>query len=185
MKKKYQNGFFIFGLVLLGIMVTQLDFAEVWRGLQHTGYWFFAVLALWMALYTLNTSAWYIIIKAGQGQETTNSTTNGKRINCFGLRLKLCHTWRTYGGRTLPHYVACAEDWYRASFLFGYTLRHDAHFQPFLVLACLHRLVFLHATINFGTSHHCFGQWRILLFGALVLYDRLPQRACVQGNAAT
>ena len=73
MKKKYQNGFFIFGLVLLGIMVTQLDFAEVWRGLQHTGYWFFAVLGLWMALYTINTSAWYIIIKAGQGQETTNS----------------------------------------------------------------------------------------------------------------
>ena len=85
MKKKYQNGFFIFGLVLLGIMVTQLDFAEVWRGLQHTGYWFFAVLALWMALYTLNTSAWYIIIKAGQGQETTNSTTNGKRINFWWL----------------------------------------------------------------------------------------------------
>ena len=85
MKKKYQNGFFIFGLVLLGIMVTQLDFAEVWRGLQHTGYWFFAVLALWMALYTLNTSAWYIIIKAGQGQETTNSTTNGKRVNFWWL----------------------------------------------------------------------------------------------------
>ena len=39
MKKKYQNGFFIFGLVLLGIMLTQLDYAEVWRGLQHTGYW--------------------------------------------------------------------------------------------------------------------------------------------------
>ena len=85
MKKKYQNGFFIFGLVLLGIMVTQLDFAEVWRGLQHTGYWFFAVLGLWMALYTINTSAWYIIIKAGQGQETTNSTTNGKRINFWWL----------------------------------------------------------------------------------------------------
>ena len=66
-------------------MVTQLDFAEVWRGLQHTGYWFFAVLALWMALYTLNTSAWYIIIKAGQGQETTHPTTNSKRINFWWL----------------------------------------------------------------------------------------------------
>ena len=85
MKKKYQNGFFIFGLVLLGIMVTQLDFAEVWRGLKHTGYWFFAVLVLWMALYVLNTSAWYIIIKAGQGQETTHATTNDKRINFWWL----------------------------------------------------------------------------------------------------
>ena len=85
MKKKYQNGFFIFGLVLLGIMLTQLDYAEVWRGLQHTGYWFFAVLALWMALYVLNTSAWYIIIKAGQKQDTTQNGYNNKPINFWWL----------------------------------------------------------------------------------------------------
>ncbi|WP_315517885.1 lysylphosphatidylglycerol synthase transmembrane domain-containing protein [Hoylesella shahii] len=85
MKKKYQNGFFIFGLVLLGIMLTQLDYAEVWRGLQHTGYWFFAVLALWMALYVLNTSAWYIIIKAGQKQDTMQNGYNNKPINFWWL----------------------------------------------------------------------------------------------------
>ncbi len=85
MKKKYQNGFFIFGLGLLGIMLTQLDYAEVWRGLQHTGYWFFAVLALWMALYVLNTSAWYIIIKAGQKQDTTQKGYNNKPINFWWL----------------------------------------------------------------------------------------------------
>ena len=44
MKKKYQNGFFIFGLLVLIIMVTQLDFQEVWAGLKHAGYWFFAVI---------------------------------------------------------------------------------------------------------------------------------------------
>ena len=64
MNKKYQNGFFIFGIVLLGVMVTQLDFVEVWRGLRHAGYWFFAVLALWGVLYIFNTGAWYIIIKS-------------------------------------------------------------------------------------------------------------------------
>ena len=85
MKKKYQNGFFIFGLGLLGIMLTQLDYAEVWRGLQHTGYWFFAVLALWMALYVLNTSAWYIIIKAGQKQDATQKGYNNKPINFWWL----------------------------------------------------------------------------------------------------
>ena len=63
MKKKYQNGFFIFGLIVLIIMVTQLDFAQVWAGLKHAGYWFFAVVALWMFLYVFNTSAWYLIIK--------------------------------------------------------------------------------------------------------------------------
>jgi len=51
MKKKYQNAFFVFGLVVLIIMITQLDFKEVWDGLQHAGYWFFAVAGLWALLY--------------------------------------------------------------------------------------------------------------------------------------
>lgn len=63
MKKKYQNGFFIFGLVVLVVMFTQLDFAQVWDGLRHAGYWFFAVVALWIFLYLFNTGAWYLIIR--------------------------------------------------------------------------------------------------------------------------
>lgn len=51
MKKKYQNIFFIFGLVVLAVMVSQLHFAEVWQGLQRAGYWFFAVVVLWAFLY--------------------------------------------------------------------------------------------------------------------------------------
>lgn len=64
MKKKYRNAFFIFGLVLLGLMITQLDFKQVWEGLSHAGYWFVAVLVLWFFLYFFNTTAWYIIIKS-------------------------------------------------------------------------------------------------------------------------
>lgn len=70
MKKKYQNGFFAFGLLVLIIMVTQLDFAEVWNGLKHAGYWSFAVVALWAVLYMFNTAAWYVIIKAQQPRPT-------------------------------------------------------------------------------------------------------------------
>lgn len=64
MKKKYQNGFFAFGLLVLIVMVTQLDFAQVWSGLKHAGYWFFAVVALWVVLYVFNAGAWFVIIKA-------------------------------------------------------------------------------------------------------------------------
>ena len=64
MKKKYQNAFFIFGLLLLALMITQLDFKQVWEGLQHAGYWFVAVLVLWFFLYFFNTTAWYIIIRS-------------------------------------------------------------------------------------------------------------------------
>ena len=65
MKKKYQNGFFIFGLLILIIMVSQLDFREVWHRMREAGYWFLAVVALWGALYVFNTLSWYIIINNG------------------------------------------------------------------------------------------------------------------------
>ena len=65
MKKKYQNIFFIFGIAVLVVMVTQLDFQQVWQGLRHAGYWFVAVLVLWIFLYIFNNSAWYLIINAG------------------------------------------------------------------------------------------------------------------------
>lgn len=65
MNRKYQNAFFIFGLIVLVVMVTQLDFAAVWNGLRHAGYWSVAVILLWAFLYLFNTSAWYLIINAG------------------------------------------------------------------------------------------------------------------------
>lgn len=76
MKKKYQNGFFVFGVAVLIIMITQLDFAQVMSGLRHAGYWFFAVIALWFFLYIFNTSSWYIIIK---------NTAPGKKVNFWWL----------------------------------------------------------------------------------------------------
>lgn len=83
MKKKYQNAFFLFGIAVMAIMVTQLDFAEVWHGLLHAGYWFFAVIALWAFLYLFNTAAWYLIIRsqdAPSGAEgcSGHSATDGQ-----------------------------------------------------------------------------------------------------------
>lgn len=63
--RRYESLFFLFGVVLFGVMVSQLDFAEVWQGVRHAGYWFFAVVLLWAFLYLFNTSAWYLIIQAG------------------------------------------------------------------------------------------------------------------------
>ena len=62
MKKKYQNIFFVFGLAVLALMVTQLDFVQVWSGLSRAGYWFVAVIALWFFLYMFNNASWYVII---------------------------------------------------------------------------------------------------------------------------
>jgi len=62
MKSKYQNGFFLFGLLVLIIMASQLDFRQAWDGIRHAGYWFVLVLLLWAFLYMMNTASWYLII---------------------------------------------------------------------------------------------------------------------------
>ncbi len=64
MKQKYQNIFFLFGISVLALMVAQLNFAEVWDGIQRAGYWFFAVIGIWIFLYMMNTAAWYIILRS-------------------------------------------------------------------------------------------------------------------------
>ena len=64
MKARYQNAFFIFGMTVLAVMLTQLDFGQVWSGLRHAGYWSAAVAVLWGFLYIINTASWYVIINA-------------------------------------------------------------------------------------------------------------------------
>lgn len=80
MKKKYQNAFFAFGIAVLILMASQLDFAEAWKSLTHAGYWFFAVVALWAFLYVFNTSSWWLIIHSKNGEgayEATNHEGTG------------------------------------------------------------------------------------------------------------
>ena len=68
MKKKYQNAFFIFGLAVLAVMASQLDYTEVWANIQRAGYWFFAVVGIWFFLYLFNTAAWWVIIRSQGGE---------------------------------------------------------------------------------------------------------------------
>ena len=127
MKKKFQNGFFLFGIVVLAIMVTQLNFSEVWKGLQHAGYWFFAVLLLWAFLYIFNTASWYIIIK---------SQTKGedKRMVSFGYLYKL----------SVSGIVAIY--WSRTCHIVGAFVCNDTHIQPFLVLVTIYSSLYTNTT---------------------------------------
>src|SRR5574344_865810 len=82
MSKKYQNAFLVFGLVVLAIMISQLDFREVWQGVQRAGYWFAAVIGLWSFLYVINTAAWYVIIHS---QATSPAYPNPKKVTFWWL----------------------------------------------------------------------------------------------------
>lgn len=63
MKLSFNNIFFLVGLLFLAIMAWQLDWSETLGALSQTGYWFLAVLGLWLFLYMFNTFTWMIIIR--------------------------------------------------------------------------------------------------------------------------
>ncbi|MCD8297386.1 MAG: flippase-like domain-containing protein [Prevotella sp.] len=98
MKKKYQNIFFVFGIVLLIVMITQLDFKEVWNGLRSAGYWFFVVLLLWAFLYVFNTSTWYIIINSGAEKKTKINFLWLYKITISGFALNYATPGGLMGG---------------------------------------------------------------------------------------
>ena len=88
MKTRYQNIFFLFGLLLLSITVALLDFKQVWEGLKHAGYWFLAVIVLWALLYLFNVSTWYIILRSQDKTETQfRDTLAGSGAVDVGLQL--------------------------------------------------------------------------------------------------
>lgn len=84
MSKKAQNIFLFFGLAVLAIMVSQLNFSEAWQGIRHAGYWFLAVVVLWAFLYIFNTAAWYIIIKSGASYDSISRGETKQSVRTKG-----------------------------------------------------------------------------------------------------
>ena len=99
MSKKAQNFFLLFGLAVLAVMVSQLDFQEAWRGMCHAGYWFVAVVVLWAFLYIFNAAAWFIIIRSDGSPETRKlSFSRIYRLTVSGFALNYATPGGLMGG---------------------------------------------------------------------------------------
>lgn len=68
MKSKYRNIFLLFGIVAIVIMLFTFDmrWGELWSKLYRAGWWFPAVLVLWVVIYFFNALSWYVIIQDGK-----------------------------------------------------------------------------------------------------------------------
>lgn len=64
MIKRWNNIFFIVGLVSVAVMLLTFDVsgAELLSHLQRAGYWLFAIIGVWVLLYAMNAMAWKVII---------------------------------------------------------------------------------------------------------------------------
>lgn len=68
MKEKIRNIFWFFGIlaIVLMLLAFDMDYEELWMNLKKAGYWFPAVVLLWIFIYLLNAWAWYVIIRDGK-----------------------------------------------------------------------------------------------------------------------
>ncbi len=61
--KLYKAIFLIIGVVTLGFMVRSLGVHEIWLNIRQTGFWFFPIIGIWLAVYILNAFAFKAIIQ--------------------------------------------------------------------------------------------------------------------------
>ena len=67
MQPLYRNVFLVIGIVAIVVMLCTSDFTlgALWEGVRRAGYWFPAVVLLWVFLYLANACAWSVIIHDG------------------------------------------------------------------------------------------------------------------------
>lgn len=68
MNRWLRNAFFAIGLVSIAVMLCLFDmpWAEVWQHVCGAGYWFVAIVLLWLPIYMINAVAWQLIINDGE-----------------------------------------------------------------------------------------------------------------------
>ena len=67
MKNSYRNIFLAFGIIAVLIMIFtfDMDYQELWANLKRAGIYLPLILLLWLFVYLINTTSWYIIIRSG------------------------------------------------------------------------------------------------------------------------
>ncbi len=66
------NILFAIGILAVGIMVANIGWQSILKNIEDTGWWFLAVLAVWLVVYVLNAMSWRLIIR--------NNCEEAKRI---------------------------------------------------------------------------------------------------------
>ena len=68
MGNKFRNLFLCFGVLAVIIMLFSFDmkYDELWHNLKRAGVYLPLVLILWLIIYFINTSSWFLIIRDGK-----------------------------------------------------------------------------------------------------------------------
>ena len=67
--KKFRDYFFIIGVAILFFMAYKLGFTTIMDNLSQTGWWFLAVISIWIFVYYTNALSLSIIIDVGKEEQ--------------------------------------------------------------------------------------------------------------------
>ncbi len=60
---KYRIVFFVLGAIALGFMVYKIGLDTIAHNIRETGWWFIAIIGIWLVVYVLNAWSWQVILR--------------------------------------------------------------------------------------------------------------------------
>lgn len=60
-----RNIFFVIGIVVILVMIHSIGFDAIYRNLRETGWWFVAIIGVWIFVYLINAVSFHTIIQDG------------------------------------------------------------------------------------------------------------------------
>ena len=138
MKPLYRNLFLAVGVAAILVMLctSDISYAEMWENVRRAGYWFPAVIVLWVFLYMANAWSWSVILNDGAAPKV--SFWRVYKYTISGYALNYVTPVGLLGGEPyrimeLTPYVGASK---AASSVILYAMMHI--FFPFLFLVVLH-----------------------------------------------
>lgn len=94
----WRNVFFILGFLALALMVWSIGFNTIIDNVVKTGWWFFAIIGMWLPIYLINTLAFNTIIRDDDPAHHTVPFLQVFKINLSGFALKAATPLGFLGG---------------------------------------------------------------------------------------
>lgn len=95
---RFRNIFFVFGFLALVAMVWCMGLDEIIDNVVKTGWWFFAIIGMWLPIYMINTAALNTIIRDENPQNRRVPFWHIFKINVSGFALKAATPLGFIGG---------------------------------------------------------------------------------------
>jgi uncharacterized protein (TIRG00374 family) len=157
-----QNVFFILGFLALVLMVWSIGFDIIIDNVLKTGWWFFAIIGMWLPIYLINTAAFNTILRDDDPAHRTVPFLHIFKITLSGFALKAATPLGFLGGD--PYKIVEFKKLFgvekATSSVLLYTMTHITAHCIFWALSIIGAALFLPMPLKYS----------IILLGSFVVF---------------